>query len=458
MGVTATSEGPTRITRATIEAAWRRRAEGKRLVIRDMECRGLALIVNPTAMAWVYSYKPRGHDPLTGRRFPTKSLTLGGPASHSPEDARTAANRAKEQARGGADPAGEKRIKQAADAAKRATTVTRLVDLYATDLPTRPKMRGRGLASAAYVSTELAHLKAAVACMKAGEKPALDLCAADLRVLLKAEAGRAAVARHRFGAVSRFLDWCMDEGHVRMNVCTQVGKSKRPKPPAARNRYLTPDQVAVLWKAAEGMETAVHRDFARFLLVIPCRRNEAARMEWQHLDLVAATWAQPDKLTKNGDPHRFHLPSLALDILCARHEAAGRPSLGLVFPSPKSNRPLTTFSAINAELDKLAGMSAWAWHDLRRSFATALGEAGFSEAVADAVLNHRQAATRGGVLGVYQQAERLPERRAALEAWAASLSAAINGAVGLSNVIPEPPVRRADDPRRAGSPAMQSGR
>lgn len=435
MGVTATSEGPMRITKATIEAGWRRRAEGKRLVIRDMECRGLALVVNPTAMAWVYSYKPRGHDPLTGRRFPTKSLTLGGPASHSPEGARTAANRAKEQAKGGTDPAGEKRIKQAADAAKRATTVSRLMHLYAADLPTRPKMRGRGLPSAAYVSTELAHLKAAVACMKTADMPAADVSPTDLRALLKAEARRAAVARHRFGAVSRFLDWCMDEGHVRMNVCAQVGKSKRPKPPAARNRYLTPEQVAVLWNAAEGMRTAVHRDFARFLLVIPCRRNEAARMEWQHVDLAAAAWSQPDKLTKNGDPHRFHLTVLALDILRARHEAAGGPSKGLVFPGPKSNRPLSTFSAINAELDKLAGMTGWAWHDLRRSFATALGEAGFSETVADAVLNHRQAATRGGVLGVYQQAERFPERRAAMEAWADALVAAINGEVGLSNVV-----------------------
>ena len=145
---------------------------------------------------------------------------------------------------------------------------------------------------------------------------------------------------------------------------------------------------------------------------------------------------QPDKMTKNGDPHRFHLPALALDILRARHEAAGKPAAGLVFPGPKSKRPLTTFSAINAELDNLAGMSGWAWHDLRRSFATALGEAGFSETVADAVLNHRQAATRGGVLGVYQQAERHPERRAAMEAWGDMLAVAIKGEGKPSNIVP----------------------
>jgi integrase len=53
--------------------------------------------------------------------------------------------------------------------------------------------------------------------------------------------------------------------------------------------------------------------------------------------------------------------------------------------------------------DKVAG---WTWHDFRRSFATALGEAGIPEIFAQAVLNHHQSATRGGVLGVYQRASR----------------------------------------------------
>ncbi len=62
-------------------------------------------------------------------------------------------------------------------------------------------------------------------------------------------------------------------------------------------------------------------------------------------------------------------------------------------------------------------LTGWTWHDFRRSFATALGEAGIPEAVADAVLNHRQSATRGGVLGVYQRASRWPEQVKAMEHW-----------------------------------------
>jgi integrase len=78
-------------------------------------------------------------------------------------------------------------------------------------------------------------------------------------------------------------------------------------------------------------------------------------------------------------------------------------------------RGCDTFGALKAALvaaTKAKGdedgspLSGWTWHGFRRSFATALGEAGIPETVADAVMNHSQSATRGGVLGVYQHASR----------------------------------------------------
>ncbi len=81
-------------------------------------------------------------------------------------------------------------------------------------------------------------------------------------------------------------------------------------------------------------------------------------------------------------------------------------------------------------------LTGWTWHDFRRSFATALGEAGYPETVADAVLNHRQAATRGGVLGVYQRASRWPEQIRAMDLWGKLLAEAITGAEPPANVVP----------------------
>ncbi|GAA0571167.1 tyrosine-type recombinase/integrase [Craurococcus roseus] len=421
-------EGPARITKATVDAAWRRRRPGERLLIGDAGCRGLALVVNPTGMAWRFDYKARGTDPRTGKRFPTRSVTIGNPETHSPDAARNAAGRIKGEAKAGADPAAVKRAAIAGAAKRRALTMDRLVEDCATALPSRPKLRGTGTVSAAHAADEVAHVKAAVAAMKAGDRPVAEIGVAELRAALAAFAPMPATARHRFGALSRFFDWCQDEGHVALNPCALVAKARRPRAVAARQHHLAPAELARLWHAAgeaDGL-APVHRDLIRFLLAVPCRRGEAAAMDWAHVALGAGVWTQPGALTKNGDLHRVQLPPLALGILRERHAATGAPGAGLVFPAPKSRKPVDTFSDMKAALCD-AAFGGWRWHDFRRSFATALGEGGVAEPVVDAVLNHRQAATRGGVLGVYQRAQRWPEQVRAMEVWGAILAAAIEG-------------------------------
>ncbi len=54
----------------------------------------------------------------------------------------------------------------------------------------------------------------------------------------------------------------------------------------------------------------------------------------------------------------------------------------------------------------------------------------------DACLNHRQSATRSGVLGVYQRAGRHKERQVALETWGNMLTAAIENRPADNNVTP----------------------
>jgi integrase len=293
-------------------------------------------------------------------------------------------------------------------------------------LPKRPKLRGTGLPSQDYVADELAQVKLALEAMHANQILAADLTPGDIRKLLASTAS----ARARFGALSRFLDWCQDTGHIQANPCLLIPRSRRPKAPQARAHYLKPADLARLWHAAERLEEPVWCDLARFLIAVPCRRGEAANLNWSHLDLAAAEWRQPSRLTKNRDPHRLHLHPIALEVLRARHKATS--GKGLVFPAPKSGGVVDTFSDIKTALTVAAGrngagLTGWTWHDFRRSFATALGEASVPEAVADAVLNHRQSATRGGVLGVYQRASRWPEQVKAMELWGRLLAAAIEG-------------------------------
>jgi integrase len=255
-------------------------------------------------------------------------------------------------------------------------------------------------------------------------RPVSQVTAADLLGLLHREAARPATARLTFGAFGRFLDWCVEAGHLAANPCHAIPRAKRPKPPPARRRVVALPDLARLWNAAPALPAPLG-DLARVLIAVPVRRGEAARLAWQDVDLEAGAWTLPGAITKNGDPHRIALPPLVLRILRARHKAEGRPAAGLAFPSPRVGKEVTGWTKMKAELGAAAGFHAWTWHDFRRSFASIMAEQGIAEPVADAVLNHRQSGTRGGVLGVYQHAQRRPEQEAAMRAWCAELAAAI---------------------------------
>jgi len=82
---------------------------------------------------------------------------------------------------------------------------------------------------------------------------------------------------------------------------------------------------------------------------------------------------------------------------------------------------------------------AWRIHDLRRSAVTGMAELGIRPDVIELCVNH-VSGTRGGIAGVYNRSELLPERRAALERWAVQVQGIVSGK--LANVLPMPRKRR----------------
>ena len=416
--------GTKKITKLVILDAWRQREQGARLIVRDRECRGLALIVNPTAMSWVYSYKPRGFDPR-GKRFSTRSVTIGNPETHGVDDARAAASVLKGRVKVGGDPGAERKAEIASKAISRGRTASKLLEEYALALPKRPKLRGTGRLSERHVASELASAKAAIESCSLGERPVVEIGPADIRAIVATSADHAAVARHWYGAVSRFFDWMLDEGLVPSNPCLLLPKSRRPRAVQPRQTYQTPKQLAVLWRAGDILDET-RRDLFRLLIAIPVRREEAANLDWLQIDLSQAVLTMSHRRTKNGDAHRIFLPNLALRLLAHRHEVAGKPKSGLVFPGPRSGKPIKTFTDLKGAISAVApAVKGWTYHDFRRGFVTALGETGIPEPLADAILNHRQSATRGGVLGVYQKALRWPEQVEAMKMWSSLLEAEI---------------------------------
>lgn len=389
----------------------------------DREVPGFGLRVLATgARTWVFKYRlPDGRQ---------RWLRFGSFPSLPASDARKHARKLRVAVDFGGDPADERQQQekpqtlQAAASESPAPRLAVLVDAYAKALPGRPSMRRAGAISERHARAESAAVRAALTRMEAGERSADKLRASDVVALMRAEAARPATARLLFGALSRFMEWCREEGHASANPCDDVPRSKRPRMPAARSRVVALPDLARLWHAATALPDVL-RDLARFLIAVPVRRGEGARMDWRDVDLKGGVWTLPGVITKNGDPHRIALPALVVVVLRARHRAGKEPRGGLVFPSLKAAAPVQNWSDMKATLAEAADFTAWTWHDFRRSFASLMAERGVAEPVADAVLNHRQSSTRGGVLGVYQHARRWPEQAAAMHAWGEALTAAI---------------------------------
>lgn len=305
-----------------------------------------------------------------------------------------------------------------------APTLGSLAAAYARALPGRPSLRGPGAISARHAESEAAAVRRAIERMGLERRTAREVAASDLLGLVRQEAARPATARMLFGAFGRFMDWCMEEGHATSNPCVAVPRHRRPRQPRPRQRVVSLVDLARLWVGAGTLPEPLC-DLARLLIAVPVRRGEASRLAWEDIDLREGVWTIPGAITKNGDPHRIAFPAVVLRMLKRRHRAIGEPTAGLAFPAPRSAGVVTTFSAMKRHVSAASGLSAWTWHDFRRSFASLMAESGIAEPVADAVLNHRQSGTRGGVLGVYQLARRWPEQRAALEKWGTALERAI---------------------------------
>jgi integrase len=124
------------------------------------------------------------------------------------------------------------------------------------------------------------------------------------------------------------------------------------------------------------------------------------------------------------------LAPAAVTIIKRRWKVRNKSKLVL---SATGKTPLTAFSHAKKMLDKRAAvictalgrppLPPWRAHDLRRTMVTHLNEMGFLPHAIEATVNHVSGAAKAGVAGTYNRAAYLPERRAALEAWAEKITA-----------------------------------
>jgi integrase len=376
---------------------------------------------------WVLLYRYRGQQRRVTLEPSYPALSLA--------DARKQAGDVLGLVSKGIDPAVEK-AKTKAPAAKK-VTLTKIVEDY---LQRGLGKKGR---SASYIAETSRNFTNHVlprfgerALSEIGRKDVIELLdqIAEKGTTRKTEAGKehaagGPIAANRvLAAVRALFNWAIRRGLVEINPCTLV---ERPGNETPRERTLTADEMRELWPHFESLGYPFG-PFFKLALITGQRRSEVAGMRWADTDLETKTWSLGSDQTKAGRAHVVPLPDMAVELLSALPRKAVVEK-GVAKPSPyvfttEGRTPISGFSWAKERIEEkvaaarktaeLDDMLDWGVHDLRRTAATEMGRLGIAEFIIAKVLNH---ASRGITGQVYNRYEYLPEKRHALDTWAAYL-------------------------------------
>jgi integrase len=231
---------------------------------------------------------------------------------------------------------------------------------------------------------------------------------ADELVRLTLENGAVQSNRTR-SSLSAFLNWCIGEGYIDVNVAAQTNKHEE----VARNRVLSDAELRKVWHALP--EQGDYRDLIRLLILTGQRLREIANLSWSEIDLDKATIALPPSRTKNHREHVVPLSAPALEILKGR----ARNERELVFGT--GGHGFSGFSKAKRELDEKTKLKApWVVHDIRRSVATGLAKF-VQPHIVECVLGH-VGGFKAGIASVYNLHAYEEEKRHALTLWCKRIS------------------------------------
>jgi integrase len=362
---------------------------------------GFGVRIRPGGKRWVVQF--RGLDGKSTKR------TLGNPDVVAPDAARAAARKLLARVQVGDDVKGERAEKRA----RAAVTFGATADVYLNRFAAQ-RLRPKTLVDVTrYLRVDWKPLHSLPL-----EKVDRRLVAARLGDL----AGAAPVAANRArAALSAFLSWAMREGLVDAN--SAIGTNRADE--RSRERVLRDDELAVIWRACrdDGYGSIV-----RLLILLGQRREEVGAISDRELKLEhdRGHWSIPGERTKNGRPHEVPLPSPAAAILRGFPRVNGRP-----FLFGDGAGPFSGWSKARRALDARiacgqAELTPWRLHDLRRTVATGMANLGVQPHVIEAVLNH-VSGHKAGVAGVYNRAAYAPEKRQALDLWAAHIERVVAG-------------------------------
>jgi integrase len=185
-------------------------------------------------------------------------------------------------------------------------------------------------------------------------------------------------------------------------------------PEYRRNAAIPAEQLGAWHKDTQALSNPIRRDFYLFILFTGLRRESAAEIRWEHVDLDKGTLLIPEP--KGGTKRAFTLPLSDLPIEILRRRQVGNekltPNSPWAFSSDKSKTGHIAEPKLT-QAQKASLMVPFSVHGLRHTWITAANAAGLSPYDIKMLTNHMlpKGDVTAGYIGLHMEALRASQQR-----------------------------------------------
>lgn len=362
---------------------------------------GLGIRVTPSGVkTWIYRYKIDGK---------TEKLTIGHYPPMSLHDANVEFLRLSHQRRDGVNPKELIQAQKDDEERLRNNTIKKLVlDWYEGYVEKNIK---RPQTIKKQIDGDIIPLL--------GDKELDTLKTLDITVALDNIVARGAPvhANRVLSTLKQVFNSAVSRGRMQHNpaACIRardIGGTEKP-----RDRYLSLDEIKILWKFLDSEKNQMAlqtRNAIKIILLTGVRTAELRLATLREFDFDQSLWTIPAEHSKTGSVMKIHLSPQVKKLFLELKEVSNS---HYVLSGVKANMPLTENALPRAikRMEERLGILSWTAHDLRRTFATQLGEALHAEPVViEKCLGHKMPR----IMATYNKNEMLPQRKNVLNRWA----------------------------------------
>lgn len=229
--------------------------------------------------------------------------------------------------------------------------------------------------------------------------------------------GASVHANRVLSSLKQMFGYAVSRGTMSTNPASNIrardiGGHEKP-----RERVLSLDEIKSLWLFLDGNDSQMApqtRIAIKIILLTGVRTAELRLAKWSEINFDESLWTIPALHSKASMVHKVHLSDLTKQLFLQLKSLSRSDYVltGIDYCHPLTENALPR--AIK-RIQERVGISEWTAHDLRRTFATQLGEAlQIDPVVIEKCLGHKMPR----IMATYNRNEMLPQRKEALEQWA----------------------------------------